>query len=66
VHSGWFTALLAAALALTLLFLGLPVVALFVNVSPADLISSLGDSSSVDALRLSLETSAIALDARHA
>jgi molybdate transport system permease protein len=58
---GWFTALLACALALTLLFLGLPVVALFVDVTPADLLSSLGDSASLDALRLSLETSAIAL-----
>jgi molybdate transport system permease protein len=61
VSRGWFTALLATALALTLLFLGLPVVALFVNVSPGDLVASLGDSSSIDALRLSLETSAIAL-----
>lgn len=54
-------ALLAAALALTLVFLGLPIVALFVDASPGDLVSSLGDSSSLDALRLSLETSAIAL-----
>jgi molybdate transport system permease protein len=56
-----FTALLAVALALTLLFLGLPLVALFVDTSPGDLISSLGDEASIDALRLSLETSAIAL-----
>ena len=54
-------ALLAVALAVTLVFLGLPVVALFVDASPAQLASSLGDSASVDALRLSLETSAIAL-----
>ena len=54
-------ALLTLALALTLVFLGLPVAALFVDVSPGDLLSSLGDSSSLDALRLSLETSAIAL-----
>ncbi|MEA2493739.1 MAG: molybdate transport system permease protein [Thermoleophilaceae bacterium] len=59
--SGWFSALLATALAATLLFLGLPVVALFVDASPSDLLSSLGDSSSLDALRLSLETSAVAL-----
>jgi molybdate transport system permease protein len=58
---GWFAAILAAALALTLLFLGLPLVALFTNVSPRDLVSSLGDGASLDALRLSLETSAIAL-----
>jgi molybdate transport system permease protein len=56
-----FTVVLAAALAITLLFLGLPVVALFVNTSPAKLVQSLGDPASVDALRLSLETSAVAL-----
>jgi molybdate transport system permease protein len=54
-------ALLVLALALTLVFLGLPIVALFVDSSPAELASSLGDSSSLDALRLSLETSFIAL-----
>jgi molybdate transport system permease protein len=57
----FFTALLAAALGLTLVFLGLPLVALFVDTSPGELISSLGDEASIDALRLSLETSAIAL-----
>jgi molybdate transport system permease protein len=57
----FFTALLAAALGLTLVFLGLPLVALFVDTSPGELISSLGDQASIDALRLSLETSAIAL-----
>jgi molybdate transport system permease protein len=56
-----FTVLLAVALALTLAFLGLPLVALFVDTSPADLLSSLGDQASVDALKLSLQTSAIAL-----
>jgi molybdate transport system permease protein len=54
-------ALLVLALALTLVFLGLPIVALFVDSSPAELASSLGDSASLDALRLSLETSFIAL-----
>jgi molybdate transport system permease protein len=58
---GWFTFVLTAALALTLLFLGLPILALFVNVSPAQLISSLADGASVDALRLSLGTSAVSL-----
>ena len=53
--------LLALALALTLIFLGLPIVALLVDVSPGKLVSSLGDETSRDALRLSLETSAIAL-----
>ena len=51
----------AGALALTLVFLGLPLVALLVDASPGDLVSSLGDGASLDALRLSLETSAIAL-----
>src|SRR3954452_4490536 len=59
--SGWFAVLLAGALVVTLLFLGLPVLALFVDVSPRDLLSSLGDSTSLDALRLSLETSTISL-----
>ena len=58
---GVFTAAIAAALALTIGFLALPVVAIFVNASPSDLVSSLGDGASRDALRLSLETSAIAL-----
>src|SRR4051812_4030544 len=50
-----------AALALTLAFLGLPIVARVTNSSPADLIASLGDGASRDALRLSLETSAASL-----
>jgi molybdate transport system permease protein len=49
------------ALALVLAFLTLPVVAIFVDVPPGDLVSSLGDDAALDALRLSLETSAIAL-----
>ena len=56
-----FPALLAAALALALTFLALPVVAVFANPDPAKLWASLGDASARDALRLSLETSAIAL-----
>jgi molybdate transport system permease protein len=55
---GW---VLFAALALTLAFLVLPVVAIFVNTSPARLLSSLGQAQSLDALRLSLETSVIAI-----
>jgi molybdate transport system permease protein len=57
----WFAALLVAALSVTLVFLVLPVVAIFTHTSPADLISSLGDASATDALRLSIETSAIAM-----
>jgi molybdate transport system permease protein len=56
-----FRALLAATLALALAFLVLPVVAIFVDTSPADLIASLGDDASRDALLLSLETTAIAV-----
>jgi molybdate transport system permease protein len=57
----WFPALLIASLAVALVFLVLPVVAIFTHTSPSDLISSLGDSSSTDALRLSIETTAIAM-----
>lgn len=56
-----FTALLALALAVTILFLGLPLAALFLDTSPGRLLDSLGDDRSLDALRLSLETSALAL-----
>jgi molybdate transport system permease protein len=49
------------ALAIGLAFLTLPVVAIFVDVPPRDLVDSLGDAAALDALRLSLETSAIAL-----
>jgi molybdate transport system permease protein len=49
------------ALAVALVFLTLPLIAIFVDVPPGDLVSSLGDAAAVDALRLSLETSVIAL-----
>jgi molybdate transport system permease protein len=49
------------ALAIGLAFLTLPVVAIFVDVPPGDLVDSLGDAAALDALRLSLETSVIAL-----
>jgi molybdate transport system permease protein len=49
------------ALALALGFLILPLVAIFVDVPPGDLVGSLDDPAARDALRLSLETSAIAL-----
>ena len=56
-----FTLLAGAALALLLAFLTLPIVAIFVDVPPGELVSSLGDESSVDALQLSLLTTSIAL-----
>ncbi len=59
--SGWFAVLLVAALTVVLCFLTLPIVAIFANTGPLDLLSSLGDEGALDALRLSLECSAIAV-----
>ena len=53
--SRWFSAGLIVALAVTLVFLALPVLAIFLDTSPGTLISSLNDGSATDALRLSLE-----------
>ena len=57
----WFQLLLWVALALVLALLGLPVLALFLDTSPGRLLRSLGEQESLDALRLSLETSAAAV-----
>jgi molybdate transport system permease protein len=57
----WFALLLVLALAVALLFLALPIVAILVHSSPAALLASLGDPSARDALRLSLETTTIAI-----
>jgi molybdate transport system permease protein len=57
----WFTVLLGLALAVALAFLVLPVVAIFVNVGPGELLASLDDPAAVDALLLSLRTSLSAL-----
>ena len=57
----WFAALLWVTLALVLAFLVFPVVAIFVDVGPAELIASLDDPSAVDALWLSLRTSLAAV-----
>lgn len=56
-----FAFLLAAALVLVLAFLVLPVLAIFTHTAPGRLVSRLGDPASVDALRLSLETTAVAV-----
>jgi molybdate transport system permease protein len=56
-----FPLLLGASLALALAFLTLPVVAVFANTGPEKLVESLGDESAREALRLSLETSLLAL-----
>ena len=50
-----------AALAVVLTFLTLPVVAIFVDAGPGELVEALGDDEALDALRLSLETSAVAV-----
>jgi molybdate transport system permease protein len=57
----WFPAALVLALAVALSFLTLPVVAIFVDSSPGELLDSLGDPGSLDALWLSLRTTAAAL-----
>jgi molybdate transport system permease protein len=54
----WFRAGLVVALALTLTFLTLPIVAIFVDSSPSDLVESLGDQGAREALWLSLRTTA--------
>jgi len=57
----WFPVALAACLAVTLTFLTLPVVAIFVNSSPGALIDSLGEPGALDALWLSLRTTAASM-----
>ncbi len=58
---GPFAVLLVAALAVTLAFLILPIVAIFADTPPGDLIDSLGSDASRDALWLSLKTTLAAL-----
>ena len=50
-----------AALALALTFLTLPLVAIFVDTAPGELVATLDDPAAVDALLLSLEVTSIAL-----
>ena len=57
----WFGALLGVAIALAVLFLTQPVVAIFVDTSPARLVESLGEEGALDALWLSLKTTTTAL-----
>jgi molybdate transport system permease protein len=61
VTAALFKALLVIALAVVLCFLTLPVVAVFVDAGPRELVSSLDDPVAIDALLLSLETTTIAL-----
>jgi molybdate transport system permease protein len=61
IGRAWFRLVLGAALAATLAFLVLPVVAIFTHTSPGELINRLGDPTATDALRVSLETTSIAV-----
>jgi molybdate transport system permease protein len=56
-----FPALLVASLAAALCFLTFPIVAIFVDVPPGDLVSSLGEEGTLEALRISLEATGVAL-----
>ncbi len=56
-----FAFVLWAALALALCFLTVPIVAVFVDVGPAELLASLDDPVALDALALSAETTLIAV-----
>ena len=57
----WFPPLLCLALAVTLCFLTLPIVAIFVDTGPGALLDGLDDPIAVDALILSLWTSTLSL-----
>ena len=57
----WFGVLLAVALAAALTFLTLPIVAIFAQQPPGELVSALGEDGALDALWLSLRTTAAAL-----
>ena len=57
----WFPPLLFGALVIALGFLTLPIVAIFVDAGPGELLASLDDPAAVDALTLSLWTSALAV-----
>jgi molybdate transport system permease protein len=56
-----FGFVLGGSLAVALLFLTLPVAAIFLDTSPAQLVQSLGEEGALDALRLSLVCSSAAL-----
>jgi molybdate transport system permease protein len=60
-RAGPFAILLTVALAAVLLFLILPVIAIFVDAGPAELIDSLGEPAAREALWLSLKTTLAAL-----
>jgi molybdate transport system permease protein len=61
VSNAWFAVAIGLAFAITLTFLTLPVVAIFVDTSPRELFASLDDPVARDALWLSLKTTTIAI-----
>ncbi len=61
IRRRWFPAAITLALAVALTFLTVPIVAIFADAGPAQLLASLGDPASLDALKLSLETTTIAM-----
>jgi molybdate transport system permease protein len=61
LRTAWFPVVLGVALALALTFMTLPIVAIFLDTSPARLIDALGEPAARDALWLSLRTTAMSL-----
>jgi molybdate transport system permease protein len=61
VTRGWFGVLVAVALAVVLVFLTLPVLAIFLDQPPGALLDALGEEGALDALWLSLRTTAMAI-----
>lgn len=57
----WFAALLVASLTCVIAFLTLPIVAVFIDVGPGELIASLGEPGAIEALVLSLQVTAVSL-----
>jgi molybdate transport system permease protein len=61
VRPSWFPVVLVVALAAALTFLTLPIVAIFVDSSPGQLLDALGEQGALEALWLSLRTTAASL-----
>jgi molybdate transport system permease protein len=61
VRAPWFPVLLVLALATALTFLTLPIVAIFVDSSPGELVDALGEQGALEALWLSVRTTAASL-----
>jgi molybdate transport system permease protein len=60
-RDGLFRATLALATGVALLFLVLPIVAVFLQVPPDELVSALGNDAALDALRITAETISISM-----